>query len=171
MLIRLADLQETLSTRNELADYMETLWNLLERMGPAYGISCVGVHSGTLVLAASASNPAVALRHCIMFGWNIGSLTADRHGRPATWIAAAESPTDNPSHSFLSGCFDDADRALIRCQRLSNGHFEVCESLSLHLPGTVDTEPGEHSSRRVLSLDPKMLALWKRQMQSNRDES
>ncbi len=167
MVIRISDLQQGLIKRGELDEYGDTIWSLLERMGPAYGICCLGVSEGNLLLGANAANPAVALRHCIMFGWNIGSLSVDRYGRPATWVGYAEKGGSNACYSWMAGAFEGAADALQRCLELDAGSFEVCDSLQAMLPRSVESEPLASGSVRIRSLDPAMLALWKRQLQSS----
>lgn len=171
MVIRISDLQQGLIKRGELDEYGDTLWSLLERMGPAYGICCLGVSEGNLLLGANAANPAVALRHCIMFGWNIGNLSVDRYGRPATWIGLAEKRGSNACYSWMAGAFDGAAQALDQCQQLEPGQFEVCASLQEMIPRSVESEPAAAGSIRVKSLDPAMLALWKRQLRSSDPEN
>lgn len=167
MVIRLSDLQEGLLSRGELDDYGDTLWSLIERMGPAYGLCCLGVTEGNLLLAANASNPALALRHCVMFGWNIGGLSADRYGRPATWVGLAKKQGSNACYSWMTGSFEGAGIALERSTEVEPGQFEISKELAETLPRSVETSEAAADSVRVISLDPAMLALWKRQLQSS----
>lgn len=71
LMIRLSDLKDQLIRTDQTEDYMTRVWRITELMADTYGISCIGVQSGMLVFTASSSNSSVALRYCIMFGWNL----------------------------------------------------------------------------------------------------
>lgn len=169
MLIRLSDMRDHLVRADEIDLYMTHIWRITERMAETYGISCVGVQSGCLVFTASGTNNAVALRHSIMFGWNLcrieGRPENSRSNVPASLISPIDFMGDNPCHALALA----TNEALIEVQEqlelLPTGEFRICESLKDYLPKSVDAIQADNRTLRILSIESRMLDLWKQQTQ------
>jgi hypothetical protein len=164
LMIRLSDLKDQLVRTDEVDTYMTRIWRITERMAETYGISCVGVQSGTLVFTASGTNSAVALRHCIMFGWNLCRPEKSRSA-PASLIAPIDFMGENPCHALALASNEELLSLQEQLAQIPEGEFLVCESLDGYLPKSVDAIPSNNNSLRILSIETRTLDLWKQQTQ------
>ena len=166
LMMRISDLKDQLVRTDEIDNYMDRIWKITERMAATYGISCIGVQSGLLVFTASASNISVALRHCIMFGWNLGRQENIKAPTPASFIAPIDFKGENPSYAFALSLNDEIDRLTQRLSAIELGEFCVCGSIQSSLPKSVDAINIGNNNLKILSIESRMLDLWKQQIQS-----
>ena len=175
MLIRLSDMKDQLVRSDEVDNYMERVWRITGRMAEAYGISCIGIQSGSVVFTASGTNSAVALRHCIMFGWNLCRPEKSRSEKsrpensrsnvPASLIAPIDFMGENPCHTLALTSNEGLLSLMDQLEKLPEGEFRVCESLKDQLPKSVDAIQVDNNNLRILSIETRMLDLWKQQTQ------
>lgn len=165
LMIRIADVKDQLIRNDAIDNYMDRIWKITDRMAATYGISCIGVQAGVLVFSASASNNAVALRHCIMFGWNLSKDEQIKASGPASLIAPIDFMGENPSHALALSMNDELIHLEQRLLALNEGEFCVCKSIQENLPKSVDAIDIENNNLKVLSIETRMLDLWKKQTQ------
>ena len=165
LMIRLSDMRDQLVRTDEIDNYMTRIWRITERMAETYGISCVGIQSGMLVYTASGTNSAVALRHCIMFGWNLCRSETARSNTPASLIAPIDFMGENPCHALALATNEDLLDLQNQLEDLPAGEFQVAQSLQDCLPKSVDAIQAQNSNLRILSIETRMLDLWKQQTQ------
>ena len=165
LMIRLSDIKDQLVRTDDIDNYMHRVWRITERMAETYGISCIGVQPGILVFTASASNISVALRHCIMFGWNLTRQEDNKIAIPASLIASVDFIGENPCNALALATNEELLRLHERLANLNEGEFCVCTELQSSLPKSVAAIPSENSNLRVLSIETRMLDLWKQQIQ------
>ncbi len=165
LMIRLSDIKDQLLRADDIDNYMTRVWRITEQMAGTYGISCIGVQSGTLVFTASATNTSVALRHCIMFGWNLTRQEGNNLANPSSLIAPVDFMGENPCNALALATNEELLRLQGRLILLKDGEFCLCNELKTCLPKSVDAIPSENSNMRVLSIETRMLDLWKQQIQ------
>lgn len=165
LMIRLSDIKDQLVRTDDIDNYMNRVWRMTERMAETYGISCIGVQSGILVFTASATNISVALRHCIMFGWNLTRQEDNKVANPASLIAPIDFIGENPCNALALATNEELLHLQERLAILNEGEFCVCNELQSSLPKSVDSIPSENNNLRVLSIETRMLDLWKQQIQ------
>lgn len=163
LLIRLSDMKDQLVRADEIDLYMTRIWRITERMAETYGISCVGVQSGCLVFTASGTNNAVALRHSIMFGWNLCRPEKSRSNAPASLISPIDFMGENPCHALALETNEALTEMQEQLEQLPAGEFRVCETLKDYLPKSVDAIQADNRTLRILSIESRMLDLWKQQ--------
>lgn len=169
LMIRIADLKDQLVRTDEINSYMNRIWKITERMAATYGISCIGVQPGLLVFTASASNVDVALRHCIMFGWNLGRQEQTKALAPASFIAPIDFRGENPSYAFALSLNDEINNLIQRLSTIELGEFCVCNSIESSLPKSVDAIAIENNNLKILSVENRMLDLWRQQIKAQSD--
>lgn len=165
LMIRLSDMRDQLVRTDEVDNYMTRVWRITDRMAEAYGISCVGIQSGSVVFTASGTNSAVALRHCIMFGWNLCRPDDNRSNAPTSLIAPIDFMGENPCHTLALASNEELLSLLSQLEQLPEGEFRVCESLQGYLPKSVDAIQVDNNNLKILSIETRMLDLWKKQTQ------
>ncbi len=163
LMIRLSDMRDCLARTDEVDNYLNRIWRITERMADTYAISCIGVQSGSLIFTASGTNNAIALRHCIMFGWNLCRPEKQKPSFPASLIAPIDFFGENPCHALALASNEDLLNLQFRLDQLPAGEFQICRSLQDHLPKSVDAIKTENNNFRVLSIETRMLDLWKKQ--------
>lgn len=163
LMIRLSDMRDFLVRSDETESYLSRIWRITERMADTYAISCIGVQSGSILFTASGTNNAIALRHCIMFGWNLCRTEKQSVNCPASLIAPIDFLGENPSHALALASNDELINLQLKLDQIPAGEFHICRSLQDHLPKSVDAIKADNNNFRVLSIETRMLDLWKQQ--------
>lgn len=166
LLIRLSDVRDHLVRADEVDIYMTRIWRITDRMADNYGISCIGIQSGTLIFVASGSNSAVALRHSIMFGWNLCHPESFKSISPATLIAPVDFADENPCHALALASNEKLIDLQREIEQIPDGAFQIHKSLENYLPQSVDTILADDGiNLKLLSIENRLLDLWKKQTQ------
>lgn len=169
LMMRISDLADQLVRTDEINNYMDRIWKITDRMAATYGISCIGVQSGLLIFTASASNVDVALRHCIMFGWNLGRQENAKTLAPASFIAPIDFQGENPSYAFALSLNDEINNLIQRLSTIAPGEFCICDAIQSNLPKSVDAIAVENHNLKILSVENRMLDLWRQQIKAQPD--
>lgn len=164
MVIKTADLAGNLNQMDEAGECLQKIWDLIHRIGEVYGISLIGQSAGRMVLVASGTNRSLALRQSLLFGWNLSHIGGRKQDPIGLYIAPLRPTGDNPCHAWLLDNYPDLSAVLARAETVPAGSIEISGTLEGALPDRTQFDRTESGNLRILEIDAKMLALWKRQL-------
>lgn len=100
-----------------------------------------------------------------MFGWNLSREENKKTASPACLIAPIDFEDQNPSYAIALGLNEELQHIQTRLTAMASGEFCICKSMQANMPKSVDAISAENNNLRILSIDNRMLDLWKKQVE------